>query len=144
MNQIIDKGLEQQYNRFIRNAKNPQLQQLFLELTQTCNLSCFFCGSKCNEHKIFDELSLQESKKLLDKIKNDFGTNVFIVLTGGEPFLRKDLFEICDYIHKLGFSWGMTTNATLIDDEKAQRLCDYGIYSVAVSLDGTKFTHDKV
>ena len=144
MNQLITKGLEQQYDRYQRNIKNPNLQQLFLEVTQRCNLSCVFCGSRCDEHLVLDEVPLNEYKKLLDKVKEDFGTNVFIVLTGGEPFLRKDLFELCEYIHKLGFSWGMTTNATLIDKEKAQKLCDCGIYSIAVSLDGTKEIHDNL
>lgn len=107
MNQLINKGLELQYDRYQRNIKNPNLQQLFLEVTQRCNLSCVFCGSRCDEHKVIDEVPLEEYKKLLNKVKEDFGTNVFIILTGGEPFLRKDLFELCEYIHELGFSWGM-------------------------------------
>ena len=144
MNQLMIDGLEQQYDRYQRNIQSPDLQQLFLEVTQRCNLSCVFCGSKCDEHKITDEVPLEEYKRLLDKGKKDFGTKVFIVLTGGEPLLRKDIFDMCDYIHKLGFSWGMTTNATLIDKEKAQKLCDCGMYSIAVSMDGDKETHDSL
>lgn len=137
-------GLERQRQRFERNARSPKLQQLFLEVTPRCNLSCIHCGSRCDEHALVEEVALDEYKALLEHVRETFGTNVFIVLTGGEPMLRKDVYELGAYIRDLGFLWGMTTNATLIDQEAAQKLVESGLRTVSVSIDGTAKTHDAV
>ena len=138
------KGLSKQKDRFERNAVNPSLQQLFLEVTPRCNLSCAFCGSRCNEHAETEEVPLEAYGKLLKEVKENFGTKVFIVLTGGEPLLRKDLFELAAMIRDEGFLWGMTSNATLIGREEAEKLVETGIYSIAVSVDGLPAVHDRL
>ena len=138
------EGLEQQRRRFERNARKPELQQLFLEVTPRCNLSCIHCGSRCDEHAQTDEVSFDEYKALLERMREVFGTRVFVVLTGGEPMLRQDIFDLGSYIRDLGFSWGMTTNATLISPSAAQRLVDAGLRTVSISVDGTARTHDAV
>lgn len=138
------EGLERQRRRFERNATTPNLQQLFLEITPRCNLSCIHCGSRCDEHVLTDEVSLDEYRVLLAHVREAFGKKVFIVLTGGEPMLRHDIFELGSYIRDLGFSWGMTTNATLIDQTAAERLVESGLCTVSVSVDGTAPTHDAV
>lgn len=90
-----------------------------------------------------DELTLDQYKSFLDKVKKDFGTKGFMLcITGGEPLLRRDFFDIMGYANELGFCWGMTTNATLIDDKVAERLKEYGMSTVSVSIDGLKETHD--
>ena len=137
-------GLERQRRRFERNAADPTLQQLFLEVTPRCNLSCIHCGSRCDEHALVEEVSLDEYRALLEHVRNAFGTRVFIVLTGGEPMLRSDIYELGSYISCLGFAWGMTTNGTLIGPEEARRLTESGLVSVSVSVDGTAVTHDAV
>lgn len=137
-------GLERQRNRFERNIHRPTLQQLFFEVTPRCNLSCVHCGSHCDEHALTDEVALDEFYAILERVREAFGTSVFMVLTGGEPMLRKDIYELGDRIRDLGFAWGMTTNATLIDRAAAERLVQSGLRTVSVSLDGTEKTHDSV
>lgn len=122
--------------------KNPQLRNLFLELTLRCNENCIHCGSRCGEVKS-DELTLEQYKNFLDKLKKDFGTKGFMLcITGGEPLLRRDFFDIMNYANELGYCWGMTTNATLIDDNVAERLRKCGMSTVSVSIDGLPKKHD--
>lgn len=138
------EGLDLQRRRFERNAKNPHLQQLFLEVTPRCNLSCIHCGSRCDEHVHTQEVSLADYERILRQVRDEFGRSVFIAITGGEPLLRHDLFEVGALIRDLGFTWGMTTNATLITPEAAKRLVECGLRSVSVSIDGLPATHDEV
>jgi MoaA/NifB/PqqE/SkfB family radical SAM enzyme len=68
-----------------------------------------------------------------------------MAFTGGEPLVRKDLFEPLAYSQALGFTNTMATNATLIDDDVARRLRRFGLVIAAVSLDGfTAEQHDNV
>lgn len=137
-------GLERQRSRFERNAVTPTLQQLFLEVTPRCNLSCIHCGSRCDEHAQTDEVTLEEFRMVLTRVRDAFGRCVFIVLTGGEPMLRRDIYELGATIRDLGFSWGMTTNGTLIDERAAERLIASGLRTVSISIDGTAAAHDAV
>ena len=102
--------------------KQPQLRNLFLELTMECNERCLHCGSRCGEVES-KLLSVETYKRFLDKIKADFGTEgLMLAVTGGEPLLRPEFFEIMGYAHGLGFHWGMTSNGTLIDETVAKKL----------------------
>ncbi|MBQ9865979.1 MAG: radical SAM protein [Lachnospiraceae bacterium] len=129
-----------QYHETLRHK--PQLRQLFFELTLKCNEHCFHCGSSCAEN-MPDGLELDKYKEILDEVKENFGTGVFIALTGGEPLLYKDFFELTAYIQKLGFPWGITSNGTLITKETAAELKKYGMRSISLSIDGVKETHDR-
>jgi len=121
----------------------PKLRNLFFELTLRCNENCIHCGSRCNEVRS-DELSAQVYYDFLDKIKRDFGTkDIMLCITGGEPLLRKEFFDIMGYAHKLGFRWGMTSNATLINEETARKLKECGMGTISVSIDGLPETHDE-
>lgn len=123
----------------------PPLRNLFLELTLRCNERCIHCGSRCGEHDRVPELSLEQYKRILDDVKRDFGTKqVELDITGGEPLLRRDFYDIMGYAHSLGFRWGMTSNATLIDAQAAHRLYECGMKTIAVSIDGLEDTHDRL
>ena len=120
----------------------PQLRNLFLELTVRCNERCLHCGSSCGDVSS-DELTLQQYSKFLAEIKGDFGTkDKMLCITGGEPLLRKDFFDIMAVAHDLGFNWGMTSNATLIDKQAAKDLKRVGMNTISVSIDGLEETHD--
>ena len=142
--------------------KTPKLHHLFLEITTDCNERCKHCGSRCGEPKaklnsgevqVLNSagacetdrpLTTDEYKRILDQIKEDFDiSKLNLCITGGEPLLNPDFFEIMSYAHKTGFTWGMTTNGTLIDEECVRKLKECGMCTVSVSLDGLEKTHDE-
>ena len=117
--------------------KSPQLSWLFFEITNRCNLFCRHCGSGCISDGTC--LSVDDVKKTLDSIRCN---KPMVCLTGGEPMLHPSFFEIAECVKLMDFSWGMTTNATLIDDSIADRLKKAGLATVSVSLDGMESSHD--
>lgn len=123
--------------------RSPKLKFLFLELTQLCNEHCRHCGSRCGDGVPADTLTKSEIFAFLKKISEQFDLNdLQLCITGGEPLLREDFFEIMNYAHFLGFHWGMTTNGTLIDAQTAEKLEKAGMGTVSVSLDGLRETND--
>ena len=121
------------------------LRYLFFELTRTCNLQCAHCGSRCPEYSTDRELPASEFKRVVDLVSQNYPTDqLMFCITGGEPLMRGDWFEICSYISEKGFSWGMTTNGTLLDESCVRRLDQAGMRTVSVSLDGLKDTHEKL
>lgn len=128
------------YREGLRRA--PQLRQLFLELTLRCNEHCLHCGSSCGDAPC-PELSPEQYRVFLEKVKRDFDVSrMMLCITGGEPLLRRDFFEIMEIAHRLGYGWGMTSNATLIEGETARRLRETGMRTISVSVDGLRETHD--
>lgn len=120
-----------------RLRKNPRLRWLFFELTNRCNLRCMHCGSNCTGTG--EMLSVQDVCRVLDGLR---GERPQICLTGGEPLMHPDFFEIAHAIKRKGFLWGMTTNATLIGKAQARMIREAGMSTVAVSLDGLEASHD--
>jgi radical SAM protein with 4Fe4S-binding SPASM domain len=113
------------------------------EMTTACNLRCIHCHAAGGK-RAADELTTDEAKRLLDQLAMvpEFRMMAF---TGGEPLVRRDLFELLAYSQALGFTNTMATNATLVDDDVARRLRRYGLAIAAVSLDGFDAeTHDTV
>ena len=123
--------------------KAPELRSLFIEMTGYCNEHCRHCGSNCGDFTEEGRLSGEELKAFLDDVKRDFGTEkTRLCITGGEPLLREDLFDIMEHAYTLGFNWGMTSNGTLIDDEVAAKLAKAGMRTISISLDGLKEYHE--
>lgn len=122
--------------------KNPRLTYLFFELADACNLSCIHCGSNaCPEKHTY--LPIEFVKMVLYQVANAFSSeSIMICLSGGEPLLHPNLFEIITISKKYGFSCGITTNGTLIDLTAAKKLVDSGVDSITFSLDGLEDTHD--
>ena len=103
------------------------------EITRSCNLACAHCRASAHCEPYPGELSLGECKKVMDDIASI--TDPILILTGGEPLMRPDIWEIIDYAHELGMRPVIGTNGTLIDDETAAKIADHGIPRVSVSLD---------
>ncbi len=142
MNEVKTEHLKMLAEYKSKLFKEPKLKFLFLELTMRCNENCLHCGSHCNEVQS-EELDVLTYMEFLDKIKRDFGTEeLMLCITGGEPLLRKEIFDIMTYAHKLGFRWGMTSNGILINDMVAKHLYDAGMSTISISIDGLKDTHD--
>jgi radical SAM protein with 4Fe4S-binding SPASM domain len=120
----------------------PQIHNLFFELTLRCNERCLHCGSSCGDVPS-NEMTTEQWCGIIDQLKEDLGTEGYMLcITGGEPLLRKDFFEIMGHANELGFNWGMTSNGTLITEEVAQKLRDCGMKTISISLDGMPETHD--
>lgn len=111
-----------------------------IEITSRCNLRCKFCYL---DHSDNDELSTEEIKDYLDQLAG-LGS-LFLSLTGGEPLLRKDFWEIAQHAHDLGFAINLKTNGILIDEKTADRIAKLSFYRVDISLLGaTPEVHDRI
>ena len=122
---------------------HPDLRSLFLEITPFCNEHCLHCGSRCGDIDVSGMLTKDEIITALKQVKKDFDiSRMRLCVTGGEPLLRPDFFEIMDAANRLGFGWGMTSNGTLIDKETAKKLAETGLRTVSISVDGLKENHE--
>ncbi|MBN1577536.1 MAG: 12,18-didecarboxysiroheme deacetylase [Chitinispirillaceae bacterium] len=109
--------------------------------TRRCNLRCVHCYSHSQDLQYSGEMSNEEAKRFIDGL-GDFGVPV-LLFSGGEPLLRRDLFELITYTRNKGIRAVISTNGTLISEETAARLADAGLSYVGVSLDGLKAVHDR-
>jgi len=89
------------------------------ETTRRCNLACKHCRATAEDHPYDNELDTKASFKLLEQIK-EVGDPI-IILTGGEPLLREDIFDIAAYGTKLGLRMVMAPNGTLITKDNAKK-----------------------
>jgi len=110
-------------------------------ITRRCNLKCVHCYAQSKDIHYDNELSTDEGKALIDNLA-EFGVPV-LLLSGGEPLVRKDLPELAGYAVQKGMRAVISTNGTLITKEKAKILKDIGLSYVGVSLDGMEEIHDK-
>ena len=104
------------------------------EVTRRCNLSCIHCRASAECGPYPGELDTGKCLQVLDQIAH-VGQPI-IILTGGEPLLREDIFELSRYGAKLGLRIVMATNGTLITPGAAERMKSSGIMRVSISLDG--------
>jgi len=124
-----------------KETKSNTLRLVAWETTRRCNLACKHCRAVAEDHPYDNELDTQASFKLLEQIR-EVGTPI-IILTGGEPLLRDDIFDIAAFGTKLGLRMVMAPNGTLITRETAQKMKDSGIKRISVSIDGsTPESHD--
>jgi AdoMet-dependent heme synthase len=124
-----------------RGQKGYPLRMIAWEVTRNCNLDCVHCRARASSKHYENELSLDESKKVLDDIAS-FSTPT-IILTGGEPLLRDDIYDIARYGVSKGLRMVIAVNGTLVDREVAGKLKDAGILRVSMSVDGKDQTsHD--
>lgn len=110
------------------------------EITQRCNLNCVHCRADA-EINAEAGPSTETAKKVIDDIASY--AKPVMVLSGGEPLLRKDIFEIAKYGHEKGLKMAMATNGTLVTEEKCLKIKESGIRICSLSLDGsTEEVHD--
>jgi len=102
-------------------------------ITRECNMKCSHCYINATEKKLDNELTTQEAKKLMDQIFQV--SRPLLILSGGEPLLRPDIFELISYGSKKGLKMGLGSNGSLIDDDVARKLKEAGIATVSISLD---------
>jgi AdoMet-dependent heme synthase len=112
------------------------------ELTRSCALACLHCRAEAQPKRHPDELTTNEAMGIIDELA-ELAPPV-LVLTGGDPMMRRDLFDIAGYAVSRGLRVSVSpTTTALTTRERLARLRDIGVSMVHVSLDGaTAETHD--
>jgi heme b synthase len=111
------------------------------EVTRNCNLNCVHCRAAADRGPHGNELTREECFGLIDSIVS-FSKPV-IILTGGEPLLRADIFDIASYGQSQGLRMVMAVNGTLLTPEIVKRLINVGIRRISISIDGASAeSHD--
>lgn len=124
-----------------RHGHTPPGPVVIWNLTRRCNLTCKHCYALSADHAYPAELSTDEVFAVMDDLR---GYRVpVLILSGGEPLLRPDLFDIAARARDKGFYVALSTNGTLIDEPMAERIAQAGFEYVGISLDGLRETHDK-
>ena len=120
--------------------KNQIPLLVHFDLTYNCNLNCVHCYVVKDYRK---ELNTSQIKNILDHLASA-GT-LFLTLSGGEIFTRKDFFEIAEYARELNFALRISTNATLINEDVADKIAALNPEIIKVSVYSTNFkTHDNI
>lgn len=112
------------------------------EITKRCNLHCVHCRSSSEaESNSNSDFPKSSAFKIIDNISSY--AKPVVVLSGGEPLMRNDVFDIAKYGTEKGLRMCLATNGSLVDDEVCQRIKDSGMNIVSLSLDGSnEKTHD--
>ena len=123
-----------------QTGKNkPRL--IFWELTKGCNLRCIHCRATATELSSPSDLSTQAARDVIDEIVTV--STPILVLSGGEPLFRSDIFQLARYGTDKGLRVALATNGTLVTKHVARMIVDSGVQRVAISLDGADaLTHD--
>jgi len=122
------------------SGKNrPRL--VFWELTTGCNLRCIHCRASATELMSPKDLTTTECCAIIDQI-GEYAP-LILVLSGGEPLWRRDVFDIAHHARTRNMHVALATNGTLVDEAMAHRIREAGIERVSISLDGAgRTTHD--
>lgn len=144
--------LSQHQKCAIRNQMNKLLSKvsislckptsIHLSITNKCSLKCRQCDIWKNQHT--KEMSTDEIKSIISDLKSWLGPFT-LNIAGGEPFTRKDMFDIISYSTKNGIEVSITTNGHLINKKIANKILESGLKNLNISLDGiTSKTYDYI
>ena len=124
-----------------RHTRKPTGPVVIWNLIRRCNLTCKHCYATSADKDFPGELDTEKVYSVMDDLKS-FGVPV-LILSGGEPLMRADIFDISHRAKDMGFYVGLSTNGTLITEDNIQDIVDVGYNYVGISIDGTRETHDK-
>jgi radical SAM protein with 4Fe4S-binding SPASM domain len=128
-------------NGHAQHAVNGKARLIFWEVTKGCNLRCVHCRATATELSSPSDLSTQKALGIIDQIAA--AANPILVLSGGEPLFRSDIFQLARYATDKGLRVALATNGTLVTKEVARMIVDAGVKRVSISLDGADAdTHD--
>ncbi len=114
---------------------------VFWEVTKGCNLRCIHCRATASELSSPLDLPTTKALNLIKQVSQSFLP--ILVLSGGEPLFRRDIFELASFAASLGMRVALATNGTLVDKQVARRILESGVRRVSISLDGADAaTHD--
>lgn len=136
-------GLELERMLRKQEIKEKKLRQLFWECTLRCNLNCRHCGSSCLPQSAFKDMPKEDFLKVIDSILPHVDNHhTLIILTGGEPLLRKDIEEVGLELYKREFPWSVVSNGMLMTEQKLTGLLRSGLRAATISLDGNEADHN--
>src|SRR5437868_11051232 len=121
------------------SVNTPRL--IFWEVTKGCNLRCIHCRASATELSSPSDLSTKFALGIIDQIAE--AANPILVLSGGEPLYRSDIFQLARYATDKRLRVALATNGTLVTKDVARMIVDSGVKRVSISLDGSDaLTHD--
>lgn len=109
--------------------------------TKQCNLKCVHCYFDARNQKDKGEITTEEAKEIILDLA-EFKAPV-LLFSGGEPLMKKDIFELAKFAKDKGLRTVFSTNGTLITMDIAKKIKEVGISYVGISLDGVKENNDK-
>ena len=120
------------------------LQQLFWESTLRCNVHCLHCGSDCSSSEVTPDMPAEDFLRVIDQSVTPHVDphKVLIIISGGEPLMRKDLAEVGKALEQRGYPWGMVTNGLALTEKRFKELMAAGLRSMAISFDGLELDHN--
>ncbi len=121
--------------------RKPRAPVVIWNLIRRCNLCCKHCYSISADTDFPGELSTEQVYSTMDDLRA-MGVPG-LILSGGEPLLRPDIYDIARRARDMGFYVGLSTNGTLIEDRHVQSIRDAGFDYVGISIDGIRATHDE-
>ena len=125
----------------VTGAATGQARLIFWEVTKGCNLRCIHCRATATELSSPTDLSTAKALGIIDQIAATCAP--ILVLSGGEPLYRSDIFQLARYATNKGLRVALATNGTLVTKEVARMIVDAGVKRVSISLDGADaVTHD--
>ena len=125
----------------IQPKRSPPGPVVIWNLIRRCNLTCKHCYSVSTDTHFAGELSTWEVFAVMDELR-DYGVPV-LVLSGGEPLMRHDIFDISHRAKEKGFYTALSTNGTLISPQNIRGIRDVGYDYLGISIDGLRETHDR-
>ena len=120
--------------------RKPSGPVVIWNLIRRCNLTCKHCYATSADRDFPGELSTHQVFDVMDNLKA-FGVPV-LILSGGEPLMRPDIFDISHRAKDMGFYVGLSSNGTLIDESNIDDIVKVGYNYVGISIDGMRETHD--
>ena len=122
-------------------GSNGKARLIFWEVTKGCNLRCIHCRATATELSSPTDLPTAKALGIIDQIAA--AANPILVLSGGEPLYRSDIFKLARYATDKGLRVALATNGTMVTKDVARRIVDAGVKRVSISLDGAdSATHD--
>ncbi len=123
------------------SKKEYKPRLIFWEVTKGCNLRCIHCRATATELMSPADLPTGKALNIISQIA-EF-SNPILVLSGGEPLYRHDIFQLAEYATSRGIRTALATNGTLVTSDIAEKIKNAGIKRVSISLDGSDATtHD--
>jgi radical SAM protein with 4Fe4S-binding SPASM domain len=137
---FFDGPLAESENKAFKNAQLGRPSDIIWNITNRCNLLCDHCYMAADGHALPDQLTDEETIDIVRRM-GEAGVPV-VFLSGGEPMMRPNFWEILAEVNAQGVRPTISTNCTMIDEGAAKRLKEYGVRWIATSMYGPAEFHD--